>query len=485
MNTPIDTIQGLVKTCRDSFNSGKTRTLEWRKQQLQALINCISENKDKLAEAMLKDLKMNPLLRDSEIRSSIKDAELMLANIDQWMQPEKRNVPFLQFPGNGKIYKDPRGVVLIISPWNYPVSLIMRPFIGAIAAGNCVVLKPSEVSANTAAVIAEIIPNYVDNSCVKVVLGAVNETSELLKYQFDHIFYTGNGTVGKIIMKAAAEYLTPLTLELGGKSPCIVDKDVDLKKAVPRICLGKYMNAGQTCVAPDYALVHKDVYEPFLEEMVKTIKRFFGDNPQESPDFGKIINSRHTARVSDLMKGLEIYYGGQSNIPDQYISPTIVVNVPKDTKIMQEEIFGPILPVFSIESIDEAIHFVNEKPKPLALYVFTQNNSVAETVLNNTSSGGGCVNETIFHLLCEDLPFGGVGPSGMGSYHGKQSFEEFVHHKSILSKPLSNDPDIRYPPYTASKLKWLNFINGIKLPSKKSILASLLPVIAIVAYFFI
>jgi acyl-CoA reductase-like NAD-dependent aldehyde dehydrogenase len=344
----------------------------------------------------------------------------------------------------------------MISPWNYPLSLIIRPLIGAIAGGNAVIIKPSEVSANMSQAISNIFPKYLDSDAISVVCGGVDETQCLLKEKFDKICYTGSTTVGREIMKAAAAHLTPVLLELGGKSPVIVDKSINLVKAVPRIIWGKFLNSGQTCIAPDYAMVHKDVYIPFLKECVKVIEKFYGEDQQDSKDLGRIINKRHVNRLKQLLKDSQIYYGGKIIESERYISPTIVTNPYLDSPLMNEEIFGPIFPILMINDIEEAISHVNDRPKPLALYIFTDNNSVSDNIIRRTSSGGVCVNETVLHNICNQLPFGGVGDSGIGGYNGKFSFEEFTHRKSVLSRKFfMSDPPLRYPPYTADKLKSL------------------------------
>jgi len=428
---------------------------------------------------------MNLPTAKSEILLSIKEANFLLNNLDSLAAPEPKRVPLLQFPGTGMIYKNPLGVVLIISPWNYPLSLVFMPLAGALAAGNTVLVKPSEVCENVSQTISELFPKYFDSTCVRLVHGAVAETTEVLKYKFDHIFYTGNGAVARVIMRAAAEYLTPVTLELGGKSPCIIDRDVNLKHAAPRICFGKYNNAGQTCVAPDYVLIHKDIQDQFINEMISCIKEFYGENPRTHNDFGKIINSRHATRLSGLLKEQEnnIVHGGKMDVDGAYIEPTIVKNPSLSSKLMTEEIFGPILPVVAIESIDEAISFINGRAKPLALYIFANDQKNINKVLTLTTSGGACVNETTFHVLCPELPFGGVGSSGMGCYHGNETFNTFVHRKGVLNKPLGGDPAIRYPPFTQSKVKWLERLNSINLNSPNSF--DLLKVLALVVGLFV
>jgi aldehyde dehydrogenase (NAD+) len=358
-------------------------------------------------------------------------------------------------PAKSRIYKDPLGVVLVIAPWNYPFQLAMAPVVGAIAAGNAVVLKPSEVAPATSRLMAELLPRYTDSQAVKVVEGAVAETTRLLEERFDHIFYTGNGTVGRVVMAAAAKHLTPVTLELGGKSPTIIDDDVDLELAIRRIVWGKFYNAGQTCVAPDYILCHERVRPRALELLKRTIEEFYGTDPKKSADYGRIVNERHHARLMTLMDSGRVVVGGDADASDRYIAPTVLADVSPDSPVMADEIFGPILPVLSVQDVDEAIRFVNARPKPLALYVFTKREQTRDAVLERTSSGGASVNHVWLHLANHDLPFGGVGPSGMGAYHGKATFDTFVHKKSVLEKTTAMDPPVLYPPYTAQKRKIL------------------------------
>jgi aldehyde dehydrogenase (NAD+) len=343
-------------------------------------------------------------------------------------------------PGKSEIHKDPLGVVLIIAPWNYPFQLMMAPLVGAIAAGNCAVLKPSEVAPATSALFAKFIPRYVDPDCFPVVEGAVKETTELLNEQFDHIFYTGNGSVGRIVMAAAAKHLTPVTLELGGKSPVIVDSTADLDITAKRIVWAKFVNAGQTCVAPDYILVEDRVHDALVHRMVACIREFYGDDPQQSPDFARVVNARHHQRLMKLLGAGEIVAGGKGDEADRYIAPTIIKDVPEDAPVMQDEIFGPILPVLSVPSVDAAMAFINRRPKPLALYLFSSDERTHERVLKRTTSGGVTINHGWLHLGVPDLPFGGVGESGMGAYHGKRSFDVFSHQKAVLAQGHARGP---------------------------------------------
>jgi aldehyde dehydrogenase (NAD+) len=349
------------------------------------------------------------------------------------------------------VVREPLGLVLIISPWNYPVQLLLSPLVGALAAGNAALLKPSEVTPHVSAALARRVPEYLDSEAVAVVEGGVQEVTALLGERFDHVFYTGNGTVARVVMAAAAKHLTPVTLELGGKSPCIVDDDVDVEIAARRIAWGKFMNAGQTCIAPDYVLVSERREQALVEALAKAIREFYGDDPRATPDYARIVNGRHYQRVARLLKDGDVVVGGQTDESQNYVAPTLLRNVSPDADAMREEIFGPVLPILKVKDVAEAIRFVNEREKPLALYVFSNDERVQQEVLSRTSSGGVCVNGTLMHLANARLPFGGVGPSGMGAYHGRHSFETFSHRKSVLRRKLARDPKFLYPPY--GKLK--------------------------------
>jgi aldehyde dehydrogenase (NAD+) len=371
------------------------------------------------------------------------------------MKPERVKTSLVAMPGRSYIYRQPLGVTLILGAWNYPLYLVVLPLVGAIAAGNCALLKPSEVAPHISTLLAKWLPRYLDGKAVQVVDGGVPETTALLREKWDHIFYTGNATVGRIVMEAAAKHLAPVTLELGGKSPCIVDESADLDVAAKRIVYGKFFNAGQMCTAPDYVLVHDRVHDGLINRMVSTIREFYGDDPKQSPDFGRIINERHHARLTRLLGDTDVVTGGETDVSDRYVAPTILKNVGEDDAVMQEEIFGPILPVISIPSVESAIGFVNRHAKPLALYVFARDVKVQDRVLAGTSAGGTTVNHIWLHLGVPQLPFGGVGESGMGAYHGRHSFETFSHRRSVLKKGLFPDPPILFPPYSARKLRWL------------------------------
>ncbi len=366
-------------------------------------------------------------------------------NLGRWTKPQPVKTPLPLRPATSSIVREPLGVVLIIGAWNYPVQLTLIPLAGALAAGNCAVVKPSEIAGQTSRLLAEKLPAYLDQDCVKVIEGGAEETQALLQERFDHIFYTGNGSVGRSILKAAAENLTPVTLELGGKSPCLVDRDADLEVTARRIALGKWMNAGQTCIAPDYVLAHREIASPLVKQLGRTIQEFYGSDPQKSPAYARIASDRHVERLGHLLQGMEIAHGGRVDRASRYIAPTVLTDVSPDAPIMQEEIFGPLLPVLSVRDMDEAIAFVRARPKPLALYLFTHSRAVQERVLAKTSSGGVSINHTVMHAGNPNLPFGGVGPSGTGSYHGRRTFETFTHEKAVLRKPFRWDWRFFYP----------------------------------------
>jgi len=446
--TDVEGIPDLVAGLRSAFESGTTRPLDWRREQLQALGKLVEDNGEELVAAMQADLR-KPTLEAwaADLVATVGEVKLALKSLRRWTRPVKVATPLSQQPARARIVREPLGVVLIISPWNYPVQLLLSPLVGAIAAGNCAMLKPSEITAHTSAALAKLVPKYLDNDCIALVEGGVDETSALLAERFDHIFYTGNGRVARVVMEAAAKHLTPVTLELGGKSPCIVDAGVDLEQTARRILWGKFLNAGQTCVAPDYVLAHSAVEPELLEAMKRVLSEFYGDDPRANPDFGRIPNQRHQRRVASLVKDGEVVVGGESDEGDCYVSPTILRNVSPEAPSMQEEIFGPVLPVLTVDSVDEAISFVNGRDKPLALYVFTKDRTTEEAVVSRTSSGGVCVNAVFWHIANPELPFGGVGPSGTGAYHGRSSFETFSHRKSVVTKGTRFDPKMAYPPY--------------------------------------
>jgi aldehyde dehydrogenase (NAD+) len=456
LRTAPSAIPGILDRLRRTFDSGRTRPRAFRDAQLARLGKMLAEREGELLEALAKDLgksRFEGWLAELDlVRKEIAHTR---KHLERWMRPRKVSTPLTLLPGRSTIVREPLGVALVIAPWNYPVQLALGPVVAALAAGNCVVLKPSEVSAHTADALARLVPLYLDNDVVAVVQGGVPETTALLEQRFDHIFYTGNGQVGRVIMAAAAKHLTPVTLELGGKSPAIVEASADLAVTARRLVWAKFFNAGQTCVAPDYVLVDRRVKEGLLSELARTVREFYGDEPRRSKDFGRIINAKHHRRLVALLGDGKVVCGGQHDEGDRYIAPTVLSDVDPAAAVMADEIFGPILPVLAVDSVSEAITFVNARPKPLALYVFTGDRRVADDVLARTSSGGACVNDAVVHLAVPELPFGGVGESGMGAYHGKSGFETFSHRRAVLAKPTALDVPLRYPPYDDAKQAWI------------------------------
>jgi aldehyde dehydrogenase (NAD+) len=420
------------------------------------MITMLEKHQDELSAALKVDLGRG--VEEAwlyDIGFTITEVKLMLKNLKKWTAPRKVPTPMVTKPASSMRVPQPLGVVCVIAPWNYPVQLLLIPAAGAIAAGNAVVMKPSEVSSETSRVLAKIVPQYFTDKAVAIVEGGVQETTELLKQKFDHIFYTGNGAVGRVVMRAAAENLTPVTLELGGKSPTIVDASANIAVAARRIAWAKYVNAGQTCVAPDYVLAHKSIANELVEAIRTSITEFYGEDPHASKDYSRVISPKHFSRLTSLISSGKVAIGGQSEPAERYIAPTVLVDVDQNSAVMQEEIFGPILPVLEVGSIDEAIGFVNSRPHPLALYVFAQENSVNEKVVAETTSGGVTVNGTIMHMTGPYLPFGGIGESGMGAYHGQSGVDVFQHLKPVLKRSTMLDAPLAYPPYTKRKFSIL------------------------------
>jgi len=441
----------LVARLRTTFASGRTRAVAWRKEQLRALQAMLDEREADLLHALAADLgKCSAEGYVTEVGFLKSDLHYVLAHLDKWVEPERVHAPLATQPGRAWIQRDPLGVALVIAPWNYPIQLSLAPIVGAIAAGNCAVLKPSELAPASSAALARGIAEYLDPDAITVVEGAVEETQALLAQRWDKIFYTGNGRVGRIVMTAAAEHLTPVTLELGGKSPVVVDRTANLRVAGRRIAWGKYLNAGQTCIAPDYVLADAAIADELTGEINDAVRAFYGLDPRLSVDFGRIIDSRHFERLVGYLDDGTIAFGGAYDASTRYLAPTALRGVADDAPSMTDEIFGPVLPIRTVASTDEAITFVNERDKPLALYVFSGEDAVVERVLAETSSGGAAVNATLFQVSAPELPFGGVGGSGMGAYHGRASFDAFSHAKSVLRRSTRPDPDLAYPPYT----KW-------------------------------
>lgn len=440
--------EALHRAQREYFSRGHTRSAGFREQQCRLLKKAILEYEPKILEAVARDMG-RPVHETyaSEVLLIVKEIDHALKYMRSEMRPRRVRTGLLHLPGKSRVIPEPYGNVLIIGPWNYPFHLLFIPLIGAIAAGNTAVLKISEIAEHSAQVIREMIERYFDPHYVAAVEGGVEQTHEFLALPFDYIFFTGSAAVGKLVMARAAEHLTPVTLELGGKNPCIVTPDTPLETAARRICWGKFFNAGQTCVAPDYLLVHESVREPLLAALRATIIEFYGEDAQASADFGRIINARHFTRLTALLQGQDVWFGGESDEAERFIAPTILADVSPQDAVMQEEIFGPLLPVLSYSSLDEAIDFVRRRPKPLAIYLFSEDRRTQRQLLDETSSGSVNINETFSQVASTTLAFGGVGHSGMGSYHGRESFRTFSHYKSVMHRSMRVDPRLKYPPY--------------------------------------
>lgn len=476
----------LIEAQRTYFDTGITRDIKFRKEQLKTLRKMITECEAEICDAVYNDLKRLPKQTYIlELSTTLTEIDYFLDNIDDWAKPEKVSKTMLNMLDQPMIVKDPKGVVLIISPWNYPVNMILLPLIPAIAAGNTIVIKPSELSSHTAAVFEKLIGKYFNPRYVTVVNGAVPETTELLKERFDHILYTGCPPVAKIIMAAAARHLTPVTLELGGKCPVIVCDDADIEISARRIAWGKWLNCGQTCLAPDYVMVTSKSKEKLIAAFEKHLTDFYASDIRKSKDYSRIISERHFDRISALLDktaGRVVFSGGERDKDDLFIPPTIL-DVHKDDVLMEDEIFGPVLPILTVSGLDEAIEFIKAGEKPLAAYMFTKSEKNVDRLLKETSSGGVTVNDVIMHLLVDTLPFGGVGNSGMGRYTGKYGFDTFTHEKAVLKKGFFGESLLyaRYPPLTEKKIRDLNFLTGKRrtLPGFMSRLIPSLPIIII------
>lgn len=451
--TPLDAIPAVVATARRTFDAGATWPRAWRIATLTRLRELVVQHEQRLLDALAADFgKPSFEAWGTEIGFVLSDIDHTLAHLDHWMSPERVATPVAFKPGSSSIVPEPLGVVCVIAPWNYPVQLLLLPMVAAIAAGNAVVGKPSELAPSAADAVRDLVDDLGD-AAVQLVLGGVAETTELLAHRFDHIVYTGNSRVARVVMRAAAEHLTPVTLELGGKSPAIVSRNADVDVTARRIAWGKFVNAGQTCIAPDYVLVERPVHDQLVAALGQQITAFYGADPQRSRDYTRIVNDAHFGRLEKLLHSGTVAHGGQTDPDTRYIAPTVLTGVTSDDPVMGEEIFGPILPVIAVDSLDEAIGFVNRGDKPLALYTFSEQDDDNDLVLAGATSGGACVNGTLLHISNPNLPFGGVGESGMGAYHGKIGFDTLSHRRSVMTRSTKLDPSLMYPPYTAKKEK--------------------------------
>jgi aldehyde dehydrogenase (NAD+) len=443
---------------KDCFYSGITQSAEFRLKELKRLKSIIKSNEDEIIKALFLDLHKSPFESyATEIGVVYDEINLLIRKLKGWMRKKSVSSPITAFPARSYFQYEPHGVCLILAPWNYPFQLAIAPLAGAIASGNCAVLKPSEISTNTALVIEKLINNAFSREYIEVKNGDAKTSQELLKLDFDFIFFTGSPKIGKLVMHAAAEHLTPFVLELGGKSPCIVDASANIKLAARRVIWGKCINAGQTCIAPDYVFVEENIKEKLITEMQQCIVDMYGENQKDNPEFPHIINNANFDRLTKMMQSGNIIFGGEVDDKTRFIAPTLLDNVSFDSALMQEEIFGPLLPIISFTNIKEVIHYIQQHPKPLALYLFTGKKSVENEVLSNTSAGGVTINDTLMHFTNLNLPFGGIGNSGFGSYHGFCSFEAFSHKKPVMKRSNLLDIPIRYAPFK-NKLKILKLI---------------------------
>jgi len=457
MNKKTD-LKAIMKNQKEFFAAGKTRDAGIRKQYLEKLKVSIKKHERDICDALHSDFG-KPVFETyiSEIGIILVELKHAINNIKCWSKPKRGKTSLSHFPGKSRVYAEPYGTVLVISPWNYPFNLAMAPVIGAIAAGNTVFLKPSSAAPATSSVLNRILSEVFPPEWVSVFEGDEVKNS-ILDLDFDYIFFTGGSEVGRLVMEKAAVHLTPVTLELGGKSPCIVMDDADFELAARRLAWGKFFNSGQTCIGPDYLLISEESKMQFFDALKKEINKFYGNKPEASPDFARIINDRHWARIEKLLHKGKIVIGGETDKKTRYIAPTVIDGISPKDPIMQEEIFGPVLPVLTISSLDDAIMFINGRDKPLALYLFTNSRKSIDRVIGEVSYGGGCVNDTLMHFGNGYTPFGGVGASGMGSYHGKFSFDTFTHYKSVYHNNGLFDNKYRYPPYTNAALKIIRFV---------------------------
>jgi len=449
-----------VQVLRTNFRSGISQPLDWRKEQLRQLQKLLQNHEADLLQALQKDLgKHHAEGWSTELGFLHRDIRYAVKNLSRWAKAKRVSQPLVAWPGKSYIRPEALGVVCILGAWNYPVQLLLSPLVAALAAGNCAVIKPSELAPATADLMAKLIPDYLSPHAVKVVTGGPEVAAALLQQRFDHIFYTGGARVGRIVMEAASKHLTPVTLELGGKSPTVVLADADIQVAARRIVWGKWLNAGQTCIAPDYLLIATEIYDAFVEALIKELNALYGDDISNNKDYGRIVNTKHWQRLQNYLQQGHIIHGGDTRADDRYIAPTLIEPADDSVDIMQEEIFGPILPLRKIRNLAEAIDYIESNEKPLALYGFTKSQkSIAQ--LERVAAGNQCFNDTLMFMLNHELPFGGVGESGMGAYHGYSGFVTFSHMKSVMHRGNWPDPNFRYPPYTTIKNKIMRFFTG-------------------------
>lgn len=441
-------IKEILKKQRDFFNSGRTLSIGFRLKSLKKLRSVVLEYEDLILDALKKDVGKSAFEGYvTEVHQVKSELNYHISRLRKWARPEKARTPLLHLFSKSCITSRPYGVVLVISPWNFPFNLAFIPLIGAISGGNCILLKPSSFSPETTAVMREIIGKSFSPEHVTMVDGGRDVNKKILEFRYDYIFFTGGKETGRIVMEKASKYLTPLTLELGGKCPCIVDAEAHLESSARRIVWGKFLNVGQMCLAPDYLLVDRKIKDEFVERLKQTITKFYGENPRNSPDYGRIINKRHFDRIVALLEDVKVIFGGESDRNELYIAPTLIDEVSLSDKIMEEEIFGPLLPIIHYETLDEAIEIVKKLPVPLACYFFSRNRKKREFILRNIEAGGICINDTVIHFDNKYLPFGGKGESGLGRYHGRASFDTFTYRQSIMIRNNKREIGLRYPPF--------------------------------------
>jgi aldehyde dehydrogenase (NAD+) len=451
-------IKQIINKQSDFFRSKETLSLHFRLHHLKKLYKAIQDHEEDIYAALFNDFQKSRFeVYGTEIGLVLSEIKFFLKHLPKFVRPEKVKSSVVSFPARSYLYREPFGLSLIIGPWNYPFQLIFLPLVGSIAAGNCVILKPSELTKHTTVIINKIVQETFVEDYITVIEGGPETSSELLKNKFDHIFFTGSVKVGKIVYEAAAKNLTPCILELGGKSPCIIHKDANLDLAARRIVWGKFLNGGQTCVAPDYLLVHKNVKDDLLDKLAHYTEKFYGEDPKLSPDFPRIINDNNFSRLVSLITADNVLVGGKTDSSEKYIAPTILKDISWEDDIMQEEIFGPLLPVMEFDDLEQILEEIKDRPKPLALYLFSKSKQLQERVLKEIPFGGGCINDTLLQFGSTSLPVGGIGNSGLGSYHGKESFLAFSNTKSIVKKKTKIDIPFRYPPY-AGKMGLLKLI---------------------------